>query len=63
MHIFNDINVNGRQTREREHCDIPKKIKLAFEISCPVNETQFSKITIAKNDNFFTNVNLSVSKY
>ena len=26
MHIFNDINVNGRQTREREHCDIPKKL-------------------------------------
>ena len=35
-----------------EHCDVPKKVKLAFEIGLPVNETQLSKIT-TKNDTFF----------
>ena len=27
-------------------------MKLGFEIGLPVNETQFSKTTITKNDNF-----------
>ena len=52
MHmIFNDINVNGRQIWEIEHYD-GKKIKLAFEIGLPLNETQFLKTKI-KKDYFF----------
>ena len=46
--IFNGTNVNGRQIWEREHCSIPKRIKLVFEIGLPVNETQFSKPTVTK---------------
>ena len=40
-----------------EYCDVPKKKKteLAFEIGLPVNETQFSKTTITKNDFFHIN--------
>ena len=30
-----------------------KRIKLAFEIGLPVNEAQFSKPTVTKNDSFF----------
>ena len=52
--ILNDINVNARQISEIEHCVIPRKIELAFEIGLPVNETQFSKTTITKNNIFFT---------
>ena len=50
--IFNNINVNARQISEIEHCEIPKKIELVFEIGLPVNETQFSKTTITKNNIF-----------
>ena len=46
--IFNGTNVNGRQIWEREHCGIPKRIKLLFEIGLPVDETQFSKPTVTK---------------
>ena len=54
MHvIFNGSNANERQIREKEHCDNPKKIELTFELGLPVNETQFSKTTVTKNDNFF----------
>lgn len=35
--IFNGINVNGRQIRERKKTDFSKKIELAFEIGLPVN--------------------------
>ena len=45
--------VNERQIRELEHCDIPKKIALALEIGLRVNERQFSKTAITKNDTFF----------
>ena len=33
---------------------VQKKIKLAFEMGLPINETQFSKTTITKNDTFFS---------
>ena len=46
--IFNGTNVNGRQIWEREHCGIPKRLKLVFEIGLPVDETQFSKPTVTK---------------
>ena len=35
-----------------------KKIELGFEISLPVNETQFSKEAITKNDIFLLNLML-----
>ena len=55
MHmIFNSIKINGREIWEIEHCDVQKKIELAFKIGLPVNETPFSKTTITKNNTFFT---------
>lgn len=38
---------------KKEHCDIPKKIKVTFEIGLPVNKTQFSKTAITKSNTFF----------
>ena len=35
-----------------------KKIELGFEISLPINETQFSKEAITKNDIFLLNLML-----
>ena len=56
--------VNERQIRELEHCDIPKKkIALALEIGLRVNERQFSKTAITKNDTFFTKANINISIY
>ena len=53
MHvIFNSINVNGKKISEIEHCEVPKKIVLRFEISLPVKETQFSKTIMAKKTLF-----------
>ena len=53
MHvIFNGINGNGRLISKIEYCDVPKKIELTFEIGLPVNETQFSIITITKKTLF-----------
>ena len=52
MHmIFNGISVNRRQVGEIGHCDVPKKIELAFEIGFSASETKFFKTTI-KNDTF-----------
>ena len=31
-----------------EHCDVPKKIELAFEMGLPVHETQFQNINNKK---------------
>ena len=43
MHmIFNDININGKVTREIEHCEVPKKFELGFEIGLPDNDTFFT---------------------
>ena len=55
--IFDSIKVNERQIWQMEYCDVPKKKKteLAFEIGLPVNETQFSKTTITKNNFFHIN--------
>ena len=39
--ILNDINVNGKEIWEIEHCDVPKKIELSFD-------------TKTKKDTFFT---------
>ena len=53
MHvIFNSIKVNGKKISEIEHCDVTKKVVLGFEISLPVNETQFSKTIMAKKTLF-----------
>ena len=52
MHvIFNDINVSGKEMSEIEHRDVPRKVKLGFEIGLRVSETQFS-ITTIENDTF-----------
>ena len=54
----NFSSINGRQICEIEHSHVQKKnkkkkrIKLAFEIGLPVNEAQFSKPTVTKNDSF-----------
>lgn len=34
--------------KKKEHCDVPKKIKVTFEMGVPVNKTQFSKTAITK---------------
>ena len=51
--IFNDINVNGKEIWEIKPCAAPKKVKLGFEIGLPVNETQFWKTAVAKNNSFY----------
>ena len=52
MHvIFSGINVSGRQYEILNTVTF-KKIKLTFEVGLPVNETQFSKTKITKNDTF-----------
>ena len=57
MHvIFIGINVNGTQIREIEHYHVQKKIKMAFEIALPVNNTKFLKTTITKKSLFFDSV-------
>ena len=49
MHVlFNDINVNGKEIREIEHREVPKKFELGFEIGIPVNETHFSKTIFSR---------------
>ena len=59
--VFNDINISGKEIWEVEHCDIPKKIELGFEIGLPASETQFSK-TVTKKGVFFTYVVVNVSR-
>ena len=50
--VFNGINVSEIQIWKIEHRDFRKKIDWAFEIDLPVNEINFSKATITKNDTF-----------
>ena len=59
--IFNDINTNGKEMWEVEHCDVPKNRIGVW------NRPSFQWNTIFKNNNkkwcSFTHVNVSISKY